>query len=58
MCVILTSFDPEGVYPQSDRGLALVGNDASKGVIVLWVHLFVAIDGINRNGYPAEHETS
>ena len=29
----------------------IVGLDASKGFIALWVHLFVAREGIHRNGY-------
>ena len=40
----------KGVYPQNDRGLAIVGIDVSKGFIALWVHIFVAIEGIHRNG--------
>ena len=39
------------MYPQSHGGLAIVGIDASKGFIALWVHLFVAIEGTHRNGY-------
>ena len=39
------------MYPQSDGGLAIVGIDASKGLIALWVHLFVAIEGLHQNGY-------
>ena len=42
---------PKGVYPQSHRGLAIVAIDASKGFIALWVHLFVVIAWIHRNGY-------
>ena len=41
----------KGVYPQSDRGLSIVGIDVSKGFITQWVHIFVAIEGIHRNGY-------
>ena len=43
--------EPEGVYPQSDGGLLIVGINQSKGFIALWVHLFVAIEGIHQNGY-------
>ena len=39
------------VYQQSDRSLAIVDIDASKGFVDLWVHLFVAIEDIHRNGY-------
>ena len=39
------------MYRQSNRGLAIVHIDASKGFIALWVHLFVAIEWIHRNGY-------
>ena len=39
----------EGVYPQSDQSLAIVDIDASKGIIDLWVHFFVAIEDIHRN---------
>ena len=46
-----TPTESKGVYPQSDGGLVIVGTDASKGFIALWVHLFVAIEGIHRNGY-------
>ena len=35
----------EGVYPQSNGGLAFVDIDASKGSIALWVHLFVCDRG-------------
>ena len=41
----------EGVYPQSDGGLAIVDIDASEGFIALWVHLFVAIEELHRNEY-------
>ena len=41
----------KGVYPQSDGSLAIVGIDASKGFVHLWVHFFVAIMDIHRNGY-------
>ena len=30
---------PKGVYPQSDGSLVIVGIDASKGFVDLWVHL-------------------
>ena len=43
--------DSEAVYPESHRGLAIVAIDASKEFITLWVHLFVAIERIHRNGY-------
>ena len=33
----------QGVYPQSNRRLATVDIDASKGFVDLWVHLFFAI---------------
>ena len=33
----------QGMYPQSDGGLAIVDIDASKGFIDLWVHLIFAI---------------
>ena len=33
----------KGVYPQSNRRLATVDIDASKGFVDLWVHLFFAI---------------
>ena len=36
----------KGVYPQSDRSLAIVHIDASKGVVDLWVHLSFAIFAI------------
>ena len=41
----------EGVYPQSDGSLAIVDIDASIGLVDLWVHFFVAIEDIHRNGY-------
>ena len=41
----------KGVYPQSDGVLAIVDIDASEGFIGLWVHLFVVIEGLHRNGY-------
>ena len=47
----VTYTKPIGVYPQSDGSLAMIDIDASKGIIALWVHFFVAIDGIHRNGY-------
>ena len=37
---------PKGVYPQSNGGLAIVGIDASKGFVDLWVHLTFAIFAI------------
>ena len=37
----------KGVYPQSNKSLALVDIDASKGIIDLWVHFFVAIEDIH-----------
>ena len=49
--VVLVKLVTEGVYPQSDGGLAIVDIDASKWFIALWVHLFVAIGGLHRNGY-------
>ena len=39
----------KGVYPQSDESLAIVDIDASKGIIDLWVHFFVAIEDIHQN---------
>ena len=45
-----TSLD-QGLYPQRDGCLAIVNIDASKGFIDLWVHFFVAIEDIHRNGY-------
>ena len=39
------------MYPQSHGGLAIVAIDDLKGFTALWVHLFVAIEGIHRNGY-------
>ena len=36
----------KGVYPQSDRSLATVDIDASKGFVDLWVHLSFAIFAI------------
>ena len=39
------------MYPQSNVRLAIVYIDASKGFVHLWVHFFVAIEDINRNGY-------
>ena len=47
----MISGQSEGVYPLSAGGLPTVGIDASKGFIALWVHLFVAMEGIHRNGY-------
>ena len=41
----------QGVYPQSDGSLVIAGSDASKGFIALWLHLFVAMKGLHRNGY-------
>ena len=41
----------KGVYPQNEGSLAIVGIDASKGFVDLWVHFFVAIVDIHRNGY-------
>ena len=38
--------DYKGVYPQSDRSLAIVNIDASKGFVDLWVHLSFAIFAI------------
>ena len=37
----------EGVYTQSDRSLAIVDIDVSKGFVNLWVHFFVAIVDID-----------
>ena len=42
---------PQGVYPQSDGSLAIVDIDASKGLVDLWAHFFVAVEDIYRNGY-------
>ena len=36
------------MYPQSNGSLAIVDIDASKGLVDLWVHLFVAIEDIHR----------
>ena len=33
----------QGVYPQSDGGLAIVHIDAAKGFVDLWVHLTFVI---------------
>ena len=41
----------KGVYPQSNRSLATVDIDASKGLIDQWEHFFVAIVAIHRNGF-------
>ena len=40
-----------GVYLQSDVSLVFVDIDASKGFVDLWVHFFVVIEAIHRNGY-------
>ena len=48
---ILSLRSGKGVYPQRDGSLAIVDIDASKGFIDLWVHFFVAIEGIHRNWY-------
>ena len=45
------SLCPKGVYPQSDGRLAMIDIDASKGLVDLWEHFFVAIVAIHRNGY-------
>ena len=37
----------KGVYPQNNESLAIVDIDASKGIIDLWVHFFVAIEDIH-----------
>ena len=42
----LEALKPEGVYPQSDRSLAIVDIDASKGFVDLWVQLSFAIFAI------------
>ena len=34
-----------------DGSLTIVDIDASKGFVDLWVHFFVAIENIHRNGY-------
>ena len=39
------------MYPQNEGSLAIVGIDASKGFVDLWVHFFAAIVDIHRNGY-------
>ena len=39
------------MYPKGGKSLVIVDSDASKGFINLWVHFFVAIKDINRNGY-------
>ena len=36
----------KGVYPQSDGKLAMIDIDASKGLVDLWEHFFVAIVAI------------
>ena len=41
----------KGVYPQSEGSLAIVGIDALKGFVYLWVHFFVGIVDIHQNGY-------
>ena len=41
----------KGVYPQSHGSLTIVGIDASKGFVDLWVHFFLAMECIHRNGY-------
>ena len=51
VALIVVGAPCEGVYPQSDGGLVIVDINVSKGFITLWVHLFVAIEGIHRNGY-------
>ena len=43
----------KGVYPHSDGRLAMAFDeyiDASKGLVALWEHFFVAIVAIHRNG--------
>ena len=47
--VYIFQIQGEGVYPQSNKSLAIVDIDASKGIIDLWVHFFVAIEDIHRN---------
>ena len=42
---------PKGVYPQSDGSLTIVGIDASKGFVDVWVHFFLAMECLHRNGY-------
>ena len=39
------------MYPQSHGSLTIVGIDASKGFVDLWVHFFLAMECIHRNGY-------
>ena len=36
----------KGLYPQSNKSLAIVDIDASKGFVYLWVHLSFAISAI------------
>ena len=47
----LKKYNIEGVYPQSEGSLAIVGIDSTKGFVDLWVHFFVGIVDIHRNGY-------
>ena len=41
----------QGVYPHSHGSITIVGIDASKGFVDLWVHIFLAMECIHRNGY-------
>ena len=41
----------QGVYPQSNGSLTIVGIDASKGFVDVWVHFFPAMECLHRNGY-------
>ena len=47
--MILILYNSKGVYPQSIERLAIVDIEASKLIIDLWVHFFVAIEDIHRN---------
>ena len=38
------------MYPQRDARLAIVDIDASKGLVILWLHVFIATEGTHRNG--------
>ena len=48
---VTTGVKVKWVYPQIDESLAIVDIDASEGFVDMWVHFFVAIEDIHRNGY-------
>ena len=48
---IITIYENGCISPQSDRRLAIIDIDESKGLVDLWEHFFVAIVSIHRNGY-------